>query len=113
GHLQLVGRKARHRQGDPDPAVSAVLHIVGGIALGGRLGGALDETAGVLEAQKERAVEKYRPIHPRRVLVESDSPARPPGSGAAQPDKDYLGTGGLGFNAGRYCTVKGTAGDSK
>jgi hypothetical protein len=50
-HLQLVGRKARDGQGDADPAIPAVLYIVGGIALGGGLGRALDQTAGVLEAQ--------------------------------------------------------------
>jgi hypothetical protein len=56
-HLQLVGRKAGHRQADAQRALAHVLDVVGGIAFGGRLCGPLDQAPGVLEAEQEGAVE--------------------------------------------------------
>jgi hypothetical protein len=72
GHLQLVGREAGHRQGDAHPAVVGLLDIVGRIAFGGGLGGALDQVSGVFEAQQEGAVEQDRPGH-REVLAQATS----------------------------------------
>jgi hypothetical protein len=56
-HAQVVGPKPGHRQRDAQPIFAYILDIIRRVAVAGGLCGAFDEAAGMLEAQKEGAVE--------------------------------------------------------
>jgi len=63
--FELVGGKPRHRQGYAHAAVVPALDVVGRVGVSGGLGGALDQSAGMFEAQQEGAVEKDGSVHGR------------------------------------------------
>ncbi len=74
---ELVGGKAGDGQADAQPALAGLLDVVGRIAFGGGLGGALDEQPCAVETEQERTVEKQRAVHLEALLEATSSRLRP------------------------------------
>ena len=97
---QLVWRKAGDSQADPNPRVGDLLDIIGRIALGGGLGGAVDQGARMVKAQQKGAVEQNgagrRHLGPRK----SD---RPTASRERQDLRSQMKMGADGDGINRPC----------
>ena len=101
--VQLVRRKSGDRQSDAHRAVAGVFDVVGRIAFPGGFAGALDQGAGMLEAEQERTVVDRRTVDvgsstkrprravPREATVKRDLEMATRGSGFKDGVFRYFG----------------------